>query len=300
MNAIKQSGSNIGILKDASLDRLDAPLEQALIKEAQSGNRAAEERLIRANIRFVITIAKNYRNRDTEFSDLVAEGILGLRHAIMLFDRDDIKLISYAVWWIRQRIINFLTKDNVLVRQTGSLRLAHKRKVKLADTLVKQYNSKNPRLHDEDFLLSDELPEALMEKQELLGDVSLDAKLGIDGSGDSRIETMAADDNDILDQYFGDDEVDLVHCVIREALKYRALTYKLFCHSYGVFGHEYMTLKDLADSNNLTRERVRQLQTLAMNKVQQALFLRGLTTSILSPRDVNKLFRRTRTTKAGA
>jgi len=238
--------------------------EVELAQRIKKGDRQALEKLTRANLRFVVSVAKQYQNQGLSLPDLINEGNLGLIKAAEKFDETrGFKFISYAVWWIRQSILQALAEQSRIVRlplnQVGSLN-----KINKAFSKFEQQHERTPT--------PEELAEALELPKEKVSDtlrvsgrhVSVDAPF-VDG-----------EDNSLLDVLVNNDSPNADNSLINESLAReveRALAtltererdiIKLF---FGIACQE-MTLEEIGEKFGLTRERVRQIKEKAIRRLR--------------------------------
>lgn len=242
-------------------------------EERELGRRIQEEndpealnKLVEANLRFVVSICKKYRGLGLSFLDLMNEGNIGLIEAAKRFDPEkNVKFITYAVWWIRQAIIHALAKSS------GAFRLPQKQ-ANLMYQLSKKFNKLQMKLERKP--TNQELAEALGitvgEVEQLLqvsGDkVSLDA--GTDDENDFQLldkleqENAISADDHLLQEAF--------ESQIGEMLKHldekEALVIKL---RFGLDDNEPKTLKEIGEMLNLSRERIRQIENIALKKLRK-------------------------------
>lgn len=238
--------------------------EVELAQRIRKGDQAALEKLTRANLRFVVSVAKQYQNQGLSLPDLINEGNLGLIKAAEKFDETrGFKFISYAVWWIRQSILQALAEQSRIVRlplnQVGSLN-----KINKAFSKFEQQNERKPT--------SDELAEVL----DLPADKVADT-LRVSGRHIS-MDTpfVQGEDNSLLDVLENEDSPVADHKLITESLSKeieRALAtltqrerdiIKLF---FGITRTE-MTLEEIGEQFGLTRERVRQIKEKAIRRLR--------------------------------
>ncbi|MGP8214044.1 MAG: RNA polymerase sigma factor RpoD/SigA [Bacteroidia bacterium] len=245
---------------------ITAEEEVILSKRIQEGDEKALEKLTRANLRFVVSVAKQYQNQGLSLPDLINEGNLGLIKAARRFDHSrGFKFISYAVWWIRQCIIQATAEQSRMVRiplnQVGSLSKLHKTSSRLEQQLERE------PLPEE---LSDalELPvERVKDTMRLTGKhVSVDAPFGND-----------ADNGGLLDVLINHDSPRADSVLIKESLKLeieRSLStlsdrekevIKLF---FGIDAPHPLTLEEIATKFDLTRERVRQIKEKGIRRLR--------------------------------
>ena len=240
--------------------------EAELAERIAAGDEQAREELAEANLLFVVTVAKNYRNRGMTFAELISAGNLGLMTAVDRFDATrGFKFISYAVWWIRQAIQQALAEDSRTVRlplnRIGLLRKIARTRQQLGDA-----NEGEP--HDEE--IADALDLSISEVRETLLNgrrvVSLD-DAAFDDDEDSTLLRRLADP--------GQEQPDVVItrssgqkrlAAVLEGLDERE--HAIVKSYFGLDGSEPMTLEQIGDRMGLTRERIRQLKERAFSKLR--------------------------------
>ena len=257
------------------MDLVSADEEVILAQKIKMGDRKALEKLTQANLRFVVSVAKQYQNQGLSLPDLINEGNLGLIKAARRFDETrGFKFISYAVWWIRQSILQALAEQSRIVRlplnQVGSLN-----KIKKEASRLEQLYERPPSL--------DELAESLEMPKEKIAEVlnittryvSMDAPLVQD------------EETNFIDVFIPDDAPTTDQSLMKESLSREieralsALTDKerdvinLF---YGIGGHHGLTLDEIAAKFDLTRERVRQIKEKAIRRLKNSSRSRHLKT----------------------
>ncbi len=238
--------------------------EVELAQRIKKGDQVALEKLTRANLRFVVSVAKQYQNQGLSLPDLINEGNLGLIKAAEKFDETrGFKFISYAVWWIRQSILQALAEQSRIVRlplnQVGSLN-----KINKAYSKFEQENERKPS------------PEELADKLELPVDKVADT-LRVSGRHISvDAPFVEGEDNSLLDVLVNSDSPNADKTLINESLAReieRALAtlteresdiIKLF---FGIQTQE-MTLEEIGERFGLTRERVRQIKEKAIRRLR--------------------------------
>ncbi|MCU4166511.1 RNA polymerase sigma factor RpoD/SigA [Carboxylicivirga caseinilyticus] len=238
--------------------------EVELAQRIKKGDQIALEKLTRANLRFVVSVAKQYQNQGLSLPDLINEGNLGLIKAAEKFDETrGFKFISYAVWWIRQSILQALAEQSRIVRlplnQVGSLN-----KINKAYSKFEQENERKPS------------PEELADKLELPADKVADT-MRVSGRHISvDAPFVEGEDNSLLDVLVNSDSPNADKTLINESLAReieRALAtlteresdiIKLF---FGI-GCQEMTLEEIGERFGLTRERVRQIKEKAIRRLR--------------------------------
>jgi RNA polymerase primary sigma factor len=247
---------------------LTSEREAALAVRIRAGDHAAMEELTRANLKFVVSIAKQYVNRGLSLGDLINEGNLGLIKAAERFDeKRGFRFISYAVWWIRQRILQAIGEQGSVVR------VPHSRGVG-QDRIFRAQRDLGNRLGREPSL--EEIADQMDVEPGRLRQVMEGSRrvLSLDSPVDSDEETplsdfLAGDEGAAPDRVFFNDQLkkDLT-----EVLK--TLTEKesdVLCKYFGLHdGGEGETLEEIGRSMGLTRERVRQIKGRAMRKLRHS------------------------------
>ena len=245
-------------------DLLTADEEVELAQQIKKGDRKALERLTKANLRFVVSVAKQYQNKGLSLPDLINEGNLGLIKAAERYDETrGFKFISYAVWWIRQSILQAIAEQSRIVRlplnQVGSVN-------RIARELNKfeQENERKPSVEE----MADriDLPEEKIAEAMKINThhVSMDAPFA-DGEDNSLLDFLPNTDSpstdNVLDQESLRTEIGRVLDVLNDR---EQKVIKAFC---GI-GMQEMTLEEIGDKYNLTRERVRQIKEKAIRRLR--------------------------------
>lgn len=261
-------------LKEISkIPQLSPEDEKALGEAIRNGDEEALNLLVESNLRFVVTICKKYRGLGLSFLDLMNEGNIGLIEAAKRFDPEkNVKFITYAVWWIRQAIIHALAK------QSGAFRLPQKQ-ANLMYQLSKKYNILTQQLEREPTVeeLAKELSVTVEEVEQLL-----------QVSGENISLSGALDDeNDfkLLDKLVQDGEQKADDQLMQEAFESQvkvilkdldAKEAKVLNLRFGLEGAEPMTLKEIGDVLNLSRERIRQIENVALRKLRKSNAVQNL------------------------
>mgnify|MGYP002853708445 CR=1 FL=1 len=234
------------------------------IRKGGPEGRRALEKLTRANLRFVVSVAKQYQNQGLSLPDLINEGNLGLIKAAEKFDETrGFKFISYAVWWIRQSILQALAEQSRIVRlplnQVGSLN-----KISKAFSKFEQENERRPSPEE----LADELAlpvDKVADTMKVSGrHISVDAPF-VEGEDNSLLDVLVNDDSPMADRTLVNEslqkEIDRALDTLTEREKE---IIKMF---FGI-GEQEKTLEEIGDRFNLTRERVRQIKEKAIRRLR--------------------------------
>jgi len=263
----RESQSLEKYLQEIGKVELIAPEEEvALALKIKQGDQKALDRLTKANLRFVVSVAKQYQNQGLTLPDLINEGNLGLIKAAQRFDETrGFKFISYAVWWIRQSILQALAEQSRIVRLPLN-KVGLTNRISKAYQMLEQEFEREPtaeELADMLEISSEEVAATLMMSTR---HISVDSPLN-DGEENTLIDVLENDNADRTD-------VNLVH---HESLKMeidrslKALTERqknVICYFYGIGVDHPLSLEDIGERYSLTRERVRQIKDKAITKLR--------------------------------
>ena len=252
----------------APLISIDEEIElaQKIKKGGRDGERA-KEKLVTANLRFVVSVAKQYQHQGLSLTDLIDEGNIGLVKAAEKFDETrGFKFISYAVWWIRQSILQAIAEQSRIVRlplnQVGSLN-----KINREINKFEQENQRKPSLTE--LANATQIEEEKID-QSLMADshhVSIDAPFQ-ECEDNSMVDIMAGGDDSRTDKQVDHESMALeLENVLRKVLKDREITIIREC--YGIGCHE-KGLEEIGDQLGLTRERVRQIREKSIAKLRDS------------------------------
>ncbi|HNR07026.1 MAG TPA: RNA polymerase sigma factor RpoD/SigA [Saprospiraceae bacterium] len=250
------------------VDLLTPEDEVTLAKLIKQGDQAALERLTKANLRFVVSVAKQYQNQGLSLSDLINEGNLGLIKAAQRFDETrGFKFISYAVWWIRQSILQALAEQSRIVRlplnKVGSLN-----KINRAFSELEQQFEREPSPEELASIL--EIPSE--EVETTLGvaarHVSMDAPF-IDGEDNTLLDVLENNGTPSTDSAleYRESLRNEIERSLGTLTDRQADVIKLY---FGIGVEHPMSLEDIGEKFGLTRERVRQIKDKAINKLRTA------------------------------
>ncbi|SDQ30539.1 sigma-70 family RNA polymerase sigma factor [Flagellimonas zhangzhouensis] len=247
------------------VDLITADEEVELAQRIKAGDQIALEKLTKANLRFVVSVAKQYQNQGLTLPDLINEGNLGLIKAAQRFDETrGFKFISYAVWWIRQSILQALAEQSRIVRlplnKIGSIN-----KINKTFAFLEQAHERTPSAEE----IAKELDMTVEDVKQSLKNsgrhVSMDAPL-IDGEDSNLYDVLRSGESPNPDK-------DLLHESLRTEIE-RALetltpreadVIRLY---FGLAGQHSMTLEEIGETFDLTRERVRQIKEKAIRRLK--------------------------------
>jgi RNA polymerase primary sigma factor len=263
----RESQSLDKYLQDIGREELiTAEEEVELARKIKAGDQKALEKLTRANLRFVVSVAKQYQNQGLTLPDLINEGNLGLIKAAQKFDETrGFKFISYAVWWIRQSILQALAEQARIVRlplnQVGSLN-----KINKAFSRLEQEFERAPS--------AEELAEALEVPEEKIKEslnvagrhVSVDAPLSANEDGGTLIDVMVNTESERTDSGLMNESLqrEIERSLSTLTDKEREII-RLF---FGIGMNHGLTLEEIGSKFNLTRERVRQIKEKAIRRLR--------------------------------
>ena len=268
-NSITSRGSQS--LEDYLNDISKQPLltteeEVKLAQRIRNDDREALERLVCANLRFVVSVAKQYQNQGLTLPDLINEGNIGLIKAAEKFDETrGFKFISYAVWWIRQSILQALAEQSRMVR----LPLNQVSAVSRINKLIMKFEQEHERKPSADELseLIDETPEKIRDSLRANGrPMSMDAPLG-DGDDSTLLEVISDDNMPSTDGRMIDTSLATEIDRMLDTLDEREKTIVEMC--FGINNRE-MTLEEISEKFGLSRERVRQIREKALLKLRHS------------------------------
>jgi RNA polymerase primary sigma factor len=263
----RESQSLEKYLQEIGRVELITPEEEVKLAEGiKSGDQQSLDRLVKANLRFVVSVAKQYQNQGMSLPDLINEGNLGLIKAAMRFDETKgFKFISYAVWWIRQSILQALAEQSRIVRLPLN-------KVGLTNRISKMFQQLEQQFEREPtpFELAEALELTLEEVTSTMNagtrHISVDTPLG-DGDDNTLVDMIENPNADKADQKL------VHHESLRKEIErsFLALTDRqksVLCYFFGIGVDHALSLEDIGARFNLTRERVRQIKDKALNKLK--------------------------------
>ena len=230
--------------------------EVELAQRIRKGDHKALERLTRANLRFVVSVAKQYQNQGLSLSDLINEGNLGLIKAAEKFDETrGFKFISYAVWWIRQSILQAIAEQSRIVRlplnQVGSVN-----KITRMQNKFEQENERRPSIEeisDETKLPTEKVDEAMSANTR---HVSVDAPFA-EGDEGSLLDVLVNESSPMADRQL---VAESLQAEIKQALRILNERERNVIEAFFGIGGPELTLEEIGEKYDLTRERVRQIK----------------------------------------
>ena len=262
----REQGTLDKYLADIAKEPMISPEEEVeLAQKIKMGDQIALDRLVRANLRFVVSVAKQYQNQGLGLADLINEGNVGLIKAAQRFDETKgFKFISYAVWWIRQAILQAVAEQSRMVRlplnQVGVLS-----RVKKTASYLEQLYQRKPTIKE----IADEL-DMSEDKVEMVlkvnaKEVSMDAPVSSDDDL-TFIDTMVPEDNYEADRKVvwesESEEIRRSLSVLNEKER------KIIIYYFGLESNKSYTLEEIGYMMNMTRERVRQVKDKALKKLR--------------------------------
>jgi RNA polymerase primary sigma factor len=227
----------------------------------------ALQKLAKANLRFVVSVAKQYQNNGMTLGDLINEGNVGLIRAASRFDETrGFKFISYAVWWIRQAIMQALAEQSRVVRLPLN-RVASLSKIARASAALEQKFEREPSAEELSKVL-EMTPSEVEDNRHLSGrSISVNAPL-IQGEDNSLLDMLVNDSEETPDQQLMNNSLKQEICRSLATLSDRES--EVIISYFGLNGTQSMTLEEIGDKFLLTRERVRQIKEKATRKLRNS------------------------------
>lgn len=243
-----------------------AEQEVELAKRIQDGDQIALQKLINANLRFVISVAKQYQGSGLTLEDLIAEGNIGLITAAKRFDHTKgFKFISYAVWWIRQSIINAIAENSKTIRlplnKLGNIR-------KIANTYARLEQEYERAPTSEEIADIMQTPEKDIDNMMMYAQkqVSVDAPM-VEGEENSLLHVLINGDSDVPTDGLIQESLSRDLDRVLSSLKTREAT--VLRLSFGLHGRQPMSLEEIAQQMGLSRERIRQIREKALRSLRR-------------------------------
>jgi RNA polymerase primary sigma factor len=257
-------------LNDIGKIQMLTPEQEAeLARRIREGDQLALEVMTKANLRFVVSVAKQYQNQGLSLSDLINEGNVGLIKAAKRFDETKgFKFISYAVWWIRQSILQAIVENSRIVRMPLN-KVGSYNKVNEAYIYFVQNFEREPTDEELAELLDMSPREVQTMMRSTLRHVSLDAPLSNNEEGDATMLDVLVPDDE------GEPDLQLMNESLREEVA-QGLSIlapremEVISSYYGLNGYKPLTLEEIGEAYGLTRERVRQIKERAIRRLRKA------------------------------
>ncbi len=257
-------------LNDISkIDLLNAEEEADLARKIRDGDKDALEKMTKANLRFVVSVAKQYQNQGLSLSDLINEGNVGLMKAAKRFDETrGFKFISYAVWWIRQSILSAIVEYSRMVRLPLSKVGAYNKVNEAYLSFVQEFEREPTH---------EELADLLDVKPKEVGNMlrggnrhlSMDAPIAGEDGNSTMIDLMSLGDDESPDLKLMEESLkaEVFHGL--SSLSPREV--EVLSAYYGLSGNSPMNLEEIGDMYGLTRERVRQIKERALRRMRKSV-----------------------------
>ena len=255
----------------SDISRIPMITEQEEVELAiriRNGDIPALEKLVSANLRFVVSVAKQYQSRGMNLHDLINEGNLGLVKAATKFDETrGFKFISYAVWWIRQGIIQALSEKSRMVRlPLNKINVINK--INQASSHFEQVNQRPPTAEEISELIDSSLSEIRLCLKHSSWPISMDESLKVGEEGFNLHDIMRSDDTVGPEQNLLKGSLKLELNDILETLTYREAYIIKMC--FGIGTNDTMGLEQIALNLDLTTERVRQIKVKALARLRNS------------------------------
>lgn len=257
-------------LNDISKIEMLTPEEEAdLARRIRNGDEAALERMTQANLRFVVSVAKQYQNQGLSLSDLINEGNVGLMKAARRFDETKgFKFISYAVWWIRQSILQSIVEYSRMVRLPLN-KVSSYSKVNEAYVSFVQEFEREPTHEELSELLEMKISDIVNVLQGGGRHLSMDAPIGGEEGEATMLDLFAPADQKSPD-------LGLMEESLQNEVKYglsllSSREIEVLSAYYGLNGHKSLTLEEIGELYGLTRERVRQIKERALRRLRKSV-----------------------------
>ena len=267
MNTNDESVLNMYLKEINKIPLLTHDEENELAVKAAAGDRNAKDKIVRANLRFVVNVAKKYQNHGIDLIDLISEGNIGLMTAIERFDvSKGFHFISYAVWWIRQAILKAICEKSRAIRLPLN-RANELVQIEKARKIVGSNKSEEQEFNEIGKMLNME-PEHVREMINISREmVSLDAQVAASDSGKNTVGDF------VEDSRYGSPDDEAINNSMRKDINgvletLKPSEAKVLRLRFGLNGDKPMSLKEVGDVCNLTKERIRQIEKRALVRMQ--------------------------------
>ena len=240
--------------------------EIELARRIQKGDKNALEQLVKANLRFVVSVAKQYQHQGLSLADLINEGNIGLMKAAQKFDDTrGFKFISYAVWWIRQSILQALAEQSRMVRVPTN-QMGEANKIRQATLKFEQEHERRPSINEisEDINISEDKVMAAIKSN--TRHISMDAPLS-DNNSSGMIDLLPGNDSTNIDEEFLKESLKQELSMALKALNERE---RLVLEAFYGINQPELTLKEIGEKYGMSRERARQVRERAIRRLRQS------------------------------
>jgi RNA polymerase primary sigma factor len=251
--------------------RLTRERERTLSRDTRAGSMRARDRLVEANLGFVVKVASEYRNLGLPFEDLLNEGNLGLIEAAHRFDASKgTKFITYAIWWIRKSILKALSERSALVR-VPTYQMKKVREIQETEQRLRRRLGRKPERAEISASLERSLSKIDQVLQYNLREVSLEHKVGKDR--DQSLSDYLVDDASVSaeDDLIRREDSGIVSEAMRDLTRQEQ---EVVCHRFGLYDGASRTLKEVGEIMKISRERVRQIENQAKQRLRRAFAAR--------------------------
>jgi RNA polymerase primary sigma factor len=257
-------------LADISKIEMISPEEETrLAARVRAGDHAALERLTEANLRFVVSVAKQYQNQGLSLSDLINEGNVGLMKAAKRFDETKgFKFISYAVWWIRQSILQSIVEYSRIVRMPHNKSTSYNRLNEAFVSFVQEFE-REPTHEELADLLNVNIRDIVNNMPGASRHVSFDAPVSSDEDSFTLLDMIETDENMQPDLKLMEESLRLDIQYSLNALAPREA--EVLAYYFGLKGEKPLTLDEIGVALELTRERVRQIKERAIRRLRKTM-----------------------------
>jgi RNA polymerase primary sigma factor len=253
----------------SKIEMLTPEEETRLAAKVRAGDQAALERLTEANLRFVVSVAKQYQNQGLSLSDLINEGNVGLMKAARRFDETKgFKFISYAVWWIRQSILQSIVEYSRIVRMPHNKSTSYNRLNEAFVSFVQEFE-REPTHEELADLLNVNIRDVINNMPGASRHVSFDAPVSSDEDSFTLLDMVETDENMQPDLKLMEESLRLDIQYSLNALAPREA--EVLAYYFGLKGEKPLTLDEIGVTLDLTRERVRQIKERAIRRLRKTM-----------------------------